>query len=298
MDADTIVERRRLKRRVTFWRAAAAVAAIGLVAALAGRFAAPDEDYVARIVINGVITEAFDRESAIRRLADDDNAKALLIRINSPGGTTTGSEDLFQAIRHVAAKDKPVVAVIGTLGASGGYIVALAADHIIARETSLTGSIGVLFQTAEFTGLLEKIGIKAEAIKSSPLKGSPSPVETMNDDVRAAINELLSDSFDWFTGLVRERRGLNEDEIKTVTDGRVFTGRQALKLKLIDELGGESAARAWLEKERGVAKNLPAVDLTWGQEKSYLRRLFDVAVGKVFGKEPLTLDGLLSVWQP
>lgn len=298
MDADTIVERRRLKRRVTFWRAAAAVAAIGLVAALAGRFAAPDEAYVARIAITGVITEAFDRESAIRRLADDDNAKALLIRINSPGGTTTGSEDLFQAIRHVAAKDKPVVAVIGTLGASGGYIVALAADHIIARETSLTGSIGVLFQTAEFTGLLEKIGIKAEAIKSSPLKGSPSPVETMNDDVRAAINELLSDSFDWFAGLVRERRGLNEDEIKTVTDGRVFTGRQALKLKLIDELGGESAARAWLEKERGVAKNLPAVDLTWGQETSYLRRLFDVVVGKVFGKEPLTLDGLLSVWQP
>ena len=120
----------------------------------------------------------------------------------------------------------------------------------------------------------------------------------MNDDVRAAINELLSDSFDWFAGLVRERRGLSEDETKTVTDGRVFTGRQALKLKLIDELGGESAARAWLEKERGVAKNLPAIDLTWGQEASFVRRLFDVAIGKVFGKEALTLDGLLSVWQP
>lgn len=298
MDADAIVERRRLKRRVTFWRLVAVVAAIALVASLAGRFASPDKDYVARIAINGVIVEAFDRESAIRKLAEDDNAKALIIRINSPGGTTTGSEDLFQAIRHVAAKDKPVVAVIGTLGASGGYIVALAADHIVARETSLTGSIGVLFQTAEFTGLLEKIGIKADAIKSSPLKGSPSPVEKLNADVRAAINELLSDSYIWFSGLVRERRGLSADETKIVADGRVFTGRQALKLKLVDELGGESAARSWLEKERGIAKALPAVDLEWGSESSLTRRLFDTTAGKVFGNEALTLDGLLSVWQP
>lgn len=298
MDADAIVERRRLKRGVTFWRLVAAVAAIALVAVLAGRFVTSGKAYVARIAVNGFIAEAFDRESAIRKLADDDNAKALIIRINSPGGTTTGSEDLFQAIRHVAAKDKPVVAVIGTLGASGGYIVALAADHIIARETSLTGSIGVLFQTAEFTGLLEKIGVKAEAIKSSPLKGSPSPVEVLNDDVRAAIDELLRDSFIWFSGLVRERRGLSEDETKIVTDGRVFTGRQALKLKLVDELGGESAARNWLEKERGIAKALPAVDLEWSAESSLVRSLFSATAGKVFGNEPLTLDGLLSVWQP
>lgn len=298
MDADAIVERRRLKRRVSFWRVVAAAVAVALVASLAGRFVSSDKDYVARIAVNGFISEAFERDSAIRKLADDDNAKALIIRINSPGGTTTGSEDLFQAIRYVAAKDKPVVAVIGTLGASGGYIVALAADHIVARETSLTGSIGVLFQTAEFTGLLEKIGVKVEAIKSSPLKGSPSPVEVLNDDVRAAIDELLQDSFVWFTGLVRERRGLSEDETKTVADGRVFTGRQALKLKLVDELGSEIAARSWLEKERGVAKALPAVDLEWGVEASLARKLFTGLAGIVFGNEALTLDGLVSVWQP
>ena len=298
MDADAIIERRRLKRRVTFWRVAAAVAVVALVASLAGRYISSGKDYVARIAISGVIAEAFDRETAIRNLADDENAKALIIRINSPGGTTTGSEDLFQAIRHVAAKDKPVVAVIGTLGASGGYIVALAADHIVARETSITGSIGVLFQTAEFTGLLEKIGVKADAIKSSPLKGSPSPMEVLNDDVRAAINEMLLDSFTWFSALVRERRGLSADETRVVADGRVFTGRQALELKLVDELGGESAARSWLEKERGIAETLPAVDLEWGAETSLASRWFSSLAEKVFGNEALTLDGLLSVWQP
>jgi protease-4 len=297
-DPEAIVERRRLRRRVTVWRVTAVIAAIALVAVVAGRFATPEDDYVARIAINGLITEAFDRENAIRDLADDENAKALIVRINSPGGTTTGSEDLFKAIRHVAGKDKPVVAVIGTVGASGGYIVALAADHIVARETSLTGSIGVMFQTAEFTGLLEKLGVKAEAIKSSPLKGAPSPIETLNDDVRAAIDQLLQDSYAWFSGLVQDRRGLSADEISVVTDGRIFTGRQALKLKLVDQLGGETTARAWLSEQRGVGKDLPAVDIKWGTDTTLAHKLFDATAGKVLGKEPLTLDGLLSVWQP
>ena len=103
MDAEAIVERRRLRRRVTVWRVATVVAVIVLIVSLVGRFAIPDEPYVARVAIDGIIVEAFDRESAIRNLADDDNAKALILRINSPGGTTTGAEDLFQAVRHVAA---------------------------------------------------------------------------------------------------------------------------------------------------------------------------------------------------
>jgi protease-4 len=297
MELDEILDRRRLKRRLTFWRVAAVLVTAALIAVAIGKFVPRDAPYVARLAVTGFIGEDWLREQAIRDIADDENAKALLLRINSPGGTTTGAEELFYAVRNVAEK-KPVVAVIGTVGASGGYIAAIAADHIVARETSLTGSIGVLMQTAEFTGLLEKLGIEAEALKSSPLKGEPSPLEPMTDDVRVAMQGLLDDGFDWFRGLVRERRQLDGEDLRIVTDGRVFTGRQALSKKLVDELGGEQTARDWLEAQHDIAADLEAVDVTWGEEDELVTGLFDSLAGKLFTDKPLTLDGLLSVWHP
>ena len=157
MDADAILDRRRLKRRLVFWRVVAAVAVMALLALGVGKYVSRDDSHVARLSIDGFISEDPERGEAIENLVDRDDVAAVIVRINSPGGTTTGSEQIYQGLRRVAA-EKPVVAVIGTIGTSGGYIVAIAADHIIARETSLTGSIGVLFQTAEFTVLLDKPG--------------------------------------------------------------------------------------------------------------------------------------------
>ena len=196
------------------------------------------------------------------------------------------------------AAEKPVVAVIGTIGTSGGYIVAIAADHIIARETSLTGSIGVLFQTAEFTGLLEKLGIKPFTLKSSPLKGQPSPLEPVSEAVRESLSILLKDSFDWFTGLVLERRNLDGATLEAATDGRVFSGRQAIKLRLIDGLGGEKAARRWLHDSHDISEALPVRNVSWGDKVGLIARTLDTLGGKLFKNERLTLDGLLSVWQP
>lgn len=297
MDVDAILDRRRLKRRLAIWRLAAVVAVVALLAVVAARTLQPGRDHVARLSIDGFIAEDPERERAIASLVEDDNARAVLVRINSPGGTTTGSEEIYQVLRRVG-EHKPVVAVIGTLGTSGGYIVALAADRVFARETSITGSIGVLFQTAQFTELLDKIGVETESLKSSPLKGQPSPIDPMTEEVRQAMRALLADSYAWFRGLVRERRTLDDNALERAADGRVFTGRQAIDLKLIDALGGEREARAWLEAEHEIDLTLPTIDITWGEEDSFPGVSAMALARKILTNERLTLDGLLSVWHP
>src|SRR5436189_4750610 len=129
---------------------------------------------------------------------------------------------------------KPIVVVLECLAASGGYITASAADHIVARQGSLVGSIGVLFQFPNFTDLMKTVGIKVEEIKSSPLKAAPNGFEPTSPEARAAIDALVKDSYAWFRGLVKERRGMDDAQIEKVADGRVSTGRQAVELKLID----------------------------------------------------------------
>ena len=300
MDADALIDRRRLKRQLALWRVIGILALVAAVAIGLGRAAGFGRAHVARLPVDGMITEDRARIRALDKLYKDDSAKALLVEINSPGGTTAGSEALFNALRRVAAK-KPVVATIGTLGASGGYVVALAADRVFARESSLTGSIGVLLQTAEFSGLMGKLGIGAEQLTTGKLKGEPSPFKPLSEEGRAALNEVLHDSYQWFVGLVRDRRQMTADEAAKLADGRVFTGRLALQAKLIDEIGGEREARAWLARERQVAETLPAVELQIERdEDSWWRSQVSHALAS-FGKslipERLTLDGLLSVWQ-
>lgn len=297
LSADALLDRRRLKRRLLFWQGAAVLALAALAFALLAPLAERRGDRVVRLAVDGFIGEDRARDEAIDRAAEDEAVKALLVAINSPGGSTAGSEALYQTLRRAAAR-KPVVATIGTVGASGGYIVAIAADHIFARETSITGSIGVLMQTADVTGLLEKLGVQPEAVKSHPLKGQPSPLEPFTDEARAALREVVDDSFAWFRNLVAERRNLQGDRLEAVGTGRIFTGRQAVAAGLVDALGGEREAREWLEREKGVPADLPAVDLRYGEDEDLVDDLIGRAAAKLLTTEPLTLDGLLSVWHP
>ena len=181
------------------------------------------------------------------------------MHINSPGGTTAGSEQLYDALVRLKAK-KPLVVVVEGLAASGGYIGALAADHIIAQQSSLVGSIGVLFQFPNFTELMKTVGVKVEEVKSSPLKAAPNGFEPTSPEARAALDALVKDSYAWFRGLVKERRGMDEALLEKVADGRVFTGRQAVELKLIDQLGDEKTAVAWLVAEKKIKSDLPVRD--------------------------------------
>src|SRR5215216_7986111 len=264
LDSDMMVDRRRLRRRLTFWRVVATLVAIAAVVAIGSRFGPlsglPEGagSSIARVKIQGLIRNDDERTESLDRLARS-SAKAVIVHIDSPGGTTAGSEQLHDALRRVAAQ-KPMVVVVDGLAASGGYIAAMAADQIIAQGTSLVGSIGVLFQYPNVGDLLKIIGVKVEEIKSSPLKAAPNGFEPTSPEARAALEALVRDSYAWFRGLVKDRRSMDDGLLEKVADGRVFTGRQALELKLIDALGDEKTAIAWLVAQKNVKADLPVRD--------------------------------------
>jgi signal peptide peptidase SppA len=195
-DAELIADRRRLKRRLTFWRIAAVVLALAAIGALLWTSGdlARYESHIARVRIDGLITGDQATLDLLEAIARSEKVKAVIVRIDSPGGTTSGSEALYEAIRKIA-KDKPVVAVMDTVAASGGYIAAIAAEHIVARGNTITGSIGVIFSFPEISRLLDTLGIKMEEFKSGELKAEPSPYRPVSDKVRQASNALVQDSF-------------------------------------------------------------------------------------------------------
>ncbi|MGQ0664255.1 MAG: signal peptide peptidase SppA [Pseudomonadota bacterium] len=300
-DPDTLVDRRRLKRQISLWRGLAILACLGIVAAGIGRWGwLLGEEHLARLGVSGIIVDDPARSRALAALARDRNAKALLVHIDSPGGTVVGGESLFREIRAVAA-NKPVVAVMGEVATSGGYMAALAADHLVAREGTITGSIGVFMQTADITGLLAKLGITAEAIKSAPLKAVPSPLEELTVEGRAALKSVIDDSFAMFVDMVAERRGVARQRALELADGRVYTGRQAKTAGLLDAIGGEREAREWLAS-KGVGRELPMRELKIEREDQWWRDLVSSALrvlsGKTYLSERLALDGLVTVWHP
>jgi protease-4 len=315
-EADLLADRRRLRRKLTLWRGLAGIGAIGVVVTV-GLVAGGREiigtagPHIARVTISGVISGDKRTLDLLKNVADS-RASAVIVTVNSPGGTTTGSEAIYDAIRVIAAK-KPVAAVIDGTAASGGYIAALGTDRIVARQTSLVGSIGVLFQFPNVSRLMDTVGVKVEEIKSSPLKAAPNGFEPTSPEARAALQKVVDDNYEWFKRLVRDRRQLSESELVTVSDGRVHSGRMAVTLKLIDGIGGEKEAIAWFESEKNVVKDLPVRDWKRSGESnsiglwSLLSRLAGVA-----GLEPLSrlmrlaaetsdglnLDGPLALWQP
>jgi protease-4 len=258
-EARHLVERRRLRRRVGFWRLVA-IASLAVAGALAAWKYAPRQPYVARHAVLGVIFEDGARDAMLRDIARDDRVLALVLRIDSPGGSVAGSEALYEALRVVAA-EKPVVAVMGEVAASGGYIAALAADRIVARGGTVTGSIGVVAEYPNVAGLLDRIGVGVARVASAPLKAEPSPFREPSEQVLAAQAEVIEDAYRWFLGLVSERRGLDAAQARALGDGRVFTGRQALEAGLIDALGGEEEALDWLAAEAGLPRDAPLRDV-------------------------------------
>jgi protease-4 len=303
VESDLLADRRRLKRRIGWWRGLAILAIAALVAFLVtfdaaeGRFVLRRGDYIAWLDVVGVITEDRRLETAIRDIAKDDNAKAVIVYISSPGGSTYGAEQLFVELRK-AAERKPVVAVIGTMGASGGYLAALAADRTFARESSIVGSIGVLFQTVEVSRLMDKLGVTAEAVTSGPLKAEPSPFKPLSERGRASVQHLVNQAYEWFVGLVADRRGLAVTRARELADGRVFHGREALDAGLIDQIGGEQEARDWLAREKGIDRNLPRRLYPAEPVISGLAEQGARIIGKSVFPERLTLDGLVSLWHP
>jgi protease-4 len=320
LDSDVIVERRRIRRKLTFWRvfaalvAIAAIVTVGLFTAPGTRGALTSSGSIARVNIEGLIRSDRERVEALERL-EKSSAAAVIVHINSPGGTTAGSEQLYDALMRLKAK-KPLVVVVEGLAASGGYITAIAADHIVVQQSSLVGSIGVLFQFPNFTELLKTVGVKVEEVKSSPLKAAPNGFEPTSPEARAAIDALVKDSYAWFRDLVKARRGMDDALLEKVADGRVFTGRQAVELKLVDAIGDEKAAVEWLVAQKNVKKDLPVRDYKLTPrfgDLTFLRTAASVTLdalglrtiarnieqgGVSQAVDRLGLDGMLALWQP
>lgn len=247
-EAEILIDRRRLKRRLSIWRFIAILALIFTFITIFSLFLdETSEDHVARLDVSGVIIENDRRQNIINDIHKDDTAKALLVYINSPGGSTFGSERLYKALRRVA-QVKPVVTVIGTIGASGGYMTALAGDRIFSGESSITGSIGVILQLTEFSELMDRLGITAQSVTSGPLKGEPSPFKPLSEPARANLKEMIDQTHNWFVDLVAERRPLSVEQAGSLADGRIFIGLNAREQQLIDEIGGIREARSWLQK--------------------------------------------------
>ncbi len=304
---------------MSFWRAAAvlgvalALGALGMAATSGPESGGLlERGQIARISLEGVITENRDQLRMLQKLADAKHVEAVVLYINSPGGTTTGGEALFEAIRNVAAK-KPVVAQFGTIATSAAYIAGLATDQIFARGNTITGSVGVIFQWAEVSELMAKVGVKMHEIKSGPLKAVPSPFQPLDQAGRESTERMVAESMRWFRGLVADRRKIDTTAISGLEQGRIFSGREAVDMKLIDAIGGETEAVAWLSDKRGVTKGLKLVDWKPKRDESFgflgmLGRLLGGALGlgswpaNLLDDDPriaaLRLGGLVSVWQP
>lgn len=302
--AHAVAATQALRRSRRLWRVLAILALAGAVLAIAGRFGMPGEvvrDEIARIAIDGTIATDSKRIEALKKLGDDPQVKAVLVVINSPGGTTAGGEELYEALSALRAK-KPVVATINELGASAAYMTAIAADRIFARRLSIVGSIGVLYQHVNAGKLLDTIGINLDKVASGPLKAEPDYDKPISPEVRQSLESLIGDSFNWFVDIVAERRGLARPDALALSDGRILTGRQGLQSKLIDAIGGEAEAIAWLESDRGIARDLPVEtryplpDRSFFGLGSALGQSARAALG-LAAQGPIMLDGLVSLWQ-
>jgi len=314
LETEAVLDRRRLRSRLSLWRTFAVIAgllAIGLLLfSSADRAGLLDTRQIARVTIEGMITEDRDLLRMLQKIGESKHVSGVIVAVNSPGGTTAGGEALFEALRDIA-KTKPVVAQFGTVATSAAYIAGLATDQIVARGNTITGSVGVIFQWPEFSGLLEKLGIKVNEIKSGPLKANPSPFLPLDDAGRSAAEEMVAESQRWFLALVRTRRGIETKSVPGLEQGRVFSGRDALNHKLIDQIGGEAEVVKYLEDKRSVPKGLKIVDWKVSRDTSWsFARFGTLALARLTGIQALEeiahmsndrfaglrLDGLLSIW--
>ena len=209
---------------------------------------------VAVVRIEGVIVDSRDAIEELRKFRENPGVKAIVLRIDSPGGGVVASQEIYSEVLKTRTDGKvKVVASMGNLAASGGYYIAAATDKIVANPGTLTGSIGVIMELANVRGLMEKVGVQSVVIKSGKHKDLASPFRTMSAEDRALLQGVLDDVHDQFIQAVAAGRAMKVDQVRDLADGRVFTGRQARTAKLVDELGDLQDAIKLAGKMGGIA---------------------------------------------
>ncbi len=303
LETDAFLDRQRLKRSLNFWRILAVVAVVLAAIIVAPKGTRGGNARIARYAINGVIGDGRTQIEALDALRLDARVRGVLLHLDTPGGAVGGGEGIHAALLQLAAA-KPVVAVMDGTAASAGYMIAVAAPHIVARESTLTGSIGVILELGDVSGLLDKLGIKSDPLVSGPLKGQPSFTAPLSAPGRQYLQALVMDLYDQFVGIVAAGRHMQKARVQQLADGRAYTGRQALGLGLIDEIGGEQQALHWMQTQRHLDAALPVRDVEKGTWFDRLGKTdADSLLGLVFGAhaglgQALHVDGFYALWQP
>ena len=224
--------------RKAFWLFAVGLGVLILINLLFPDLDLSTDDRIALIRVEGVILDSQTTIGELKRFSENPSVKAIVIRIDSPGGGVVPSQEIYNAVKQVRSKhNKAVIASMGSVAASGGYYIAAATDRIVANPGTLTGSIGVIMETANVEGLLQKIGVEGVVIKSGKYKDVGSPLRKMSTDERGLLQGVMDDVHKQFIEAVAEGRSLELRAAQALADGRIFTGRQAKEAKLVDELG-------------------------------------------------------------
>ncbi len=238
----------------------------------------PVGDRVAIVKVSGVIVNPLPVVRKIERLRKDKSVKALVIRVDSPGGSVGASQEIYRAIERFRESGKPVVVSMGNVAASGAYYLSAAADYIFANPGTVTGSIGVVIQHIAYKELLEKIGIKATVIKTGKFKDTLNPFRELTQEEKKYLKETIEDAYEQFIEAILRYRKIDEERLREIADGRVITGEKAKEIGLVDEIGGLEDA---VEKAKELAGVPKAREFFVPEEKTLLQRFLGAGLEEV-----------------
>jgi len=234
------------------------------------------QDKVACVELYGPILNSKDIVSQLKKYRKNKSINAVVLRIESPGGTIGASQEIYEEVKKIRESGKIIVASLGNIAASGGYYVACGADKIVANPGTVTGSIGVIAEFFNISELADKFGIKFETVKSGKFKDSGSPFRTLTTEERKYFQKLIDDSFQQFVEVVHQEREIDKEKLLKIADGRIFTGQQAKELNLVDELGSYEDAISLTIKMAGISEDARII-----REKRKIFNIFDILFGDI-----------------
>ena len=246
------------------------------------------DNYIAKVSIENIIYTDDDFSILLDDLKNDKNVKAILVDLNSPGGTIVGSQTIYNKLKSLG-ENVPIAVSMKEVAASGGYLISLAADRIFCYKGTITGSVGVILQTVNLNNLLEKIGLEPLIVKSGSMKSVPNPFEKVNEEKKKKIISLVDNMAEQFLNLVIQSRNLSKKEIDLISDGSVFTGAQAKEISLVDEIGDEQDAITWLKKKADLDEKTKVLEIK--KPESFLNDI-NLNTSNILKK----MSGILAIW--
>ncbi len=296
------------RRRLFFWRAISFITvAIIVYLSFENKEKSSSNDYIANYNISGLLISADEIIEDLEELKSNNEVNSIIISVDSPGGTTVSAEEIYLKLKEVSLV-KPTAIVMRNIATSGAYLLSLGGDVIFSRENTITGSIGVLLQWARVDEALLKLGIEVNEVKSGKLKAEPDFFGEIDEEAQQVTKEIIDETFEWFIRIVKVERNLNPSEIYTISDGRIFTGRQAIELNLVDEIGDKNDAKIWLVENKEIDSNSPIIDYGKSKKPSFIELslanimdYFNISTpytGRIRSNLSLVNNGgLQSVWE-